>query len=237
MGILIEILLLAVIVLVIYLSYRKGFLRSLWSLGGFLLAVIISYVLGKLIAEMLFEVMARPWLTSLINEQIIAGSGDNIAQVVDGLYQNLPAILSGPLTMIVGTKEELTLTLQQAVANGSATITDIIVGLLQPVVVALLGTILFLLVFIICMILRRLLDKLLIRVHRLPIIGAFDSVLGAGVGLLKAAVWVWLIVVLIKVVVVFSAGSLPWLNESVVDSSLLFKYLYHSGMADFIGGI
>ena len=103
MGILIDILLLAVIVLVIYLSYRKGFLRSLWSLGGFLLAVIISYVLGKLIAEMLFEVMARPWLTSLINEQIIAGSGDNIAQVVDGLYQNLPAILSGPLTMIVET--------------------------------------------------------------------------------------------------------------------------------------
>ena len=90
MGWIIDLIMVLLLILIVYASYRKGFLRSILSLGGFLLATVVSFTFGKMLAEMLFDSMAKPWLTALIDEQIVAGTNYNLAVVVDNMYQNLP---------------------------------------------------------------------------------------------------------------------------------------------------
>lgn len=237
MGWIIDIVLVLLLILIVYASFRKGFLRSVLSLGGFLISTIFSFMFGKMIAEMLFDSMAKPWLTSMINEQVVAGANNNLTVVVDNLYLNLPGYISGPIELLFGSKEQMTASLQSAVNNGSTGLTDSIVGLLRPMMVTLISILVFIILFILCMLALRVIDRMLIRVRRLPVIGTFDGLLGGIVGVLKAFVWLVIIVFLAKAVILLSSNSLSWMNNELVDSTFLFKYAYDFDLPGMFAGL
>ena len=238
MGWIIDLIMVLLLILIVYASYRKGFLRSILSLGGFLLATVVSFTFGKMLAEMLCDSMAKPWLTALIDEQIVAGTNYNLAVVVDNMYQNLPGYLAGPLEMLLGSKEQVLANLQSALDGGSAAgLTDAIVGLLRPMLVALLSVLTIIILFLICMIVIRIIDRLLIQVRRIPVVGTFDGLLGGLVGIVKAVIWLVVLVFLVKAVILLSADGISWLNSETVESSFLFKYLYHVDIPQVFEGL
>jgi uncharacterized membrane protein required for colicin V production len=237
LGWIIDLIMVLLLILIVYASYRKGFLRSVLSLGGFLLATVVSFIFGKMLAEMLFDSMAKPWLTTLIDEQIVAGTNHNLAVVVDNMYQNLPGYLSGPLEMLLGSKEQVLANLQSALDGGSVGLTDAIVGLLRPMLVALLSVLTIIILFLVCMIVIRIVDRLLIQVRRIPVIGTFDGLLGGLVGIVKAVIWLVILVFLVKAVILLSADGISWLNSGTVESSFLFKYLYHVDIPQVFEGL
>lgn len=237
MGWIIDLIMVVLFILIVYASYRKGFLRSILSLGGFLLATIVSFVFGKMIAEALFDSMAKPWLTTLIEEQVVAGTNDNLVVVVDNMYQNLPGYISGPLEMLFGSKEQMVASLQSAMDSGSAGLTDAIVALLRPMLVALLSVLTVIILFILCMIVLRVVDRLLIQVRRVPIIGTFDGLLGGLVGVVKAVVWILILAFLVKAVILLSSNGVAWLNSGTVESSFLFQYIYNFDALQMFEGL
>ena len=101
----IDFIVLVLIVIIIFAGYKKGFLRSILSLGGYLIATVFSFMFGRMIAEGIFDSMVKPWLTSMVETQVVAGTNQSLAAAVDNMYQNLPGYLSGPLDFLFGSKE------------------------------------------------------------------------------------------------------------------------------------
>ncbi len=237
MNWIIDIIVLALVVVVIFAAYKKGFLRSVFSLVGFFAASIISFFFGGMIAEGIFDSMVKPWLTSTVETQVIAGTNNNLAAVVDNMYQNLPGYLSGPLDFLFGSKEQVVSNIQTAMSENSGTMTDAIVGLLRPMLVALISILTVLILFLLCMFALRMVDRLLIRVRRIPVIGTFDGLLGGVVGVLQACLWMVILVFLVKAVILLSSNGISWLNDEIVESTFLFKWLYHLDVTNIFAGI
>ncbi len=227
MNWIIDLLMLALVIIIIYTGYRKGFLRSILSLGGFLIATVFSFMFGKMIAEGIFTSMVKPWLTSLVETQVVAGTNENLAIAVDNMYQNLPGYLSGPLNFLFGSKEQVITNIQSAMAENSTTMTDSIVNLLKPMMVVLISILTILILFLLCIFALRVIDKLLIQVRRIPVIGTFDGFLGGIVGVFQAALWMVILVFLVKAIILLSSNGITWLNDDVINSTFLFKWLYH----------
>lgn len=224
---LIDIIALFLIIVIIVVAYRRGFLRSLLSLFGFLIAGAFSFIFGKMIAEGIFDSLVRPWLTTLVETEVVAGTNNNIAAAVENMYVSLPGLFSGPLNFLFGSKEEITNSLNSAVTENAAGLTGSIVDLLRPMIVVLISILTILILFILCSLALRVIDRLLIQVRRLPVIGTFDGLLGAVVGVLQALFWMFILVFLAKAVILLSAGELSWLNDEVVNSTLLFRWFYN----------
>ena len=223
----IDLIVLVLVFLIVFAAYKKGFLRSVLSLGGFLIASVFSFVFGKMIAEGIFDSMVRPWLTSMVESEVVAGTNNNLTAAVDNMYQNLPGYLSGPLDFLFGSKEQVLSNIQTAMNENSAGLTDSIVGLLKPMMVVLISILTVLILFLLCMFALRVIDKMLIQVRRLPVIGTFDGLLGGIVGIFQAVLWMVILVFLVKAVILLTSNGLTWLNDEVVDSTILFKWMYH----------
>ena len=223
----IDLIVLVLVFLIVFAAYKKGFLRSVLSLGGFLIASVFSFVFGKMIAEGIFDSMVRPWLTSMVESEVVAGTNNNLTAAVDNMYQNLPGYLSGPLDFLFGSKEQVLSNIQTAMNENSAGLTDSIVGLLKPMMVVLISILTVLILFLLCMFALRVIDKMLIQVRRIPVIGTFDGLLGGIVGIFQAVLWMVILVFLVKSVILLTSNGLTWLNDEVVDSTILFKWMYH----------
>ena len=223
----IDLIVLVLVFLIVFAAYKKGFLRSVLSLGGFLIASVFSFVFGKMIAEGIFDSMVRPWLTSMVESEVVAGTNNNLTAAVDNMYQNLPGYLSGPLDFLFGSKEQVLSNIQTAMNENSAGLTDSIVGLLKPMMVVLISILTVLILFLLCMFALRVIDKMLIQVRRIPVIGTFDGLLGGIVGIFQAVLWMVILVFLVKAVILLTSNGLTWLNDEVVDSTILFKWMYH----------
>lgn len=233
----IDFIVLALIVVIIFAGYKKGFLRSILSLGGFLIATVFSFMFGRMIAEGIFDSMVKPWLTSMVETQVVAGTNQSLAAAVDNMYQNLPGYLSGPLDFLFGSKEQVMANIQSAMTENSATMTDSIVGLLKPMMVVLISILTVLILFLLCMFALRIIDKMLIQVRRIPVIGTFDGLLGGVVGVFQAILWMVVLVFLVKAVILLSSNGITWLNDKVVDSTILFKWLYNFDVTKVFEGI
>ena len=237
MGVFVDLVLVLLVLLIIYMAYRKGFLRSILSLGGFLIATVFAFVFGRMFAEGIFEWFVKPWLTTTVQNDIVAGTGNNITQVVENMYTNLPGILSGGLDMLFGSKQALITNIQNGVAGGSVPITDTIVGTLKPLLVSLISILAIFILFALCMLALRVINRLLVKVRHIPVIGAVDGLLGGLIGILEAAIWVMILVFLVKALILLSGNGLPWLNENIIDSSYMFKYLYHFDITKAFSGL
>lgn len=233
----IDLIVLALIAVVIFAAYKKGFLRSVLSLVGFLIATVFSFTFGRMIAEGIFDSMVKPWLASTVESQVVAGANNNLAAAVDNMYQNLPGYLSGPLDFLFGSKEQVISNIQNAMSGSSSTMTDAIVSLLKPMMVVLISILTVLVLFLLCMFALRVIDKLLIQVRRIPVIGTFDGLLGGIVGVFQACLWMVILVFLAKAVILLSSNGISWFNDEVIDSTILFKWLYHLDVTRAFEGI
>ena len=237
MNWIIDLVVLALIVLAVVKAYKKGFLRSVLSLGGFLLAFIVSFTLGRALSEGIFDAMVRPWLTSTVETQVVAGTNESLTAAVNNMYENLPGFLSGPLDFLFGSKDQMIANIQSTMNANSFGLTESIVEILKPMMVALIGILVIIVLMILCMIVLKIIDRVLIRVRHLPLIGTCDGILGAIVGVFQAILWMVFLVFLVKAVILLSSNGISWLNDSVIESTTLFRWLYHFDLTQAFAGL
>ena len=235
MSIVIDLLLVAIVILIVLFAAKKGFVRSVLSLLGTIVAIVVSYFLAKCLAGMIFDSMVRPWLTDMVHTQVLEAGVQDIQSAVAGLYASLPSMFSGMLNMIFGSQEELVSQLQSSM-NGdiAATLSNLLADAMAPFVTMLIGSLLFILFFILCGIVLRIIDKVLISVRHLPVVGSLDGVLGGALGIVQALIVVVLCALAVRVLISLSSNEWTWLNTQVVDSTYLFKYFYHFSFIDVL---
>ena len=225
------------VVLVIRYAHKKGFLRSVLSLFGHLVALVFSFVVGKVVADWIYEAMVKSWLVQTVETNIVAGTNNNLTAAVDRMYSDLPGLLSGMFNFLFGSKEKVLDSLQTSMESTSSSVTDAIVTMLKPMLLTLLGILIILLLVVVCLFVLRVLDKVLIRVRRLPLIGSLDGLLGGVVGIFQALLWLIVLAFFVKALILLSSNNWSLLNTEVIESTILFKHLYYFDLTAFISGV
>ena len=214
------IIILAVLVLSVFSGYKKGFLKTAFSLVSWIVVLVLCNFATPIVTDMLIEntdieVVVQTTVDTKINEVINETlETSDLAE----LEAALPAELK---TALLGENGSL----QEVVANGTALDTTA----LANGIVGILG-------FVITVIILRLamvvVEVVLNIVAKLPLIGPMDKLLGLACGAGKGIILCWVILAIVSVLALTGVNTelatyisqselLTWLQDNNVLLNLI----------------
>lgn len=220
---------------------RRGFAKTAASLVGYMTAIFTASSVSKPLATATYTVFIKPPITRSIAQKISELEIDVLPQALLELTESLPQEL---LAAVGLDKEQLVEVLLSLVGGGgqdaAQAITDSVV---QPLVVALLKMVLFLVIFTLAMFFVRRLVWMFSGVNRLPIIGPLNRMLGGVVGIVQAAIMLYVTAVLLTLLVSLTGSgitvkiageSVTLASAAVFQKTMLFRAFINTNPLDIL---
>lgn len=196
----IDIILLVLVGLCILVSIKKGLLRSVVELVGFILAVPASMAGAKALAPVIYQQFFHQRMLEHAAEKI--GSYGDVSAFVNGLRDTVNSL---PFSLdAIGSKVGIDIGgVLNNMASGLTTATlaeQYVDSFLKPLVTLLCTGVLFLILFVLILILVKILSFVLRNSHMPHGLKEANGALGAVFGLLKGAVLVFVACTILGVV-------------------------------------
>ena len=208
-----DIIIIAVFFLTVFVSYKKGFIRSLFDLIGTLLAFTAARIFSQSLApqgyEMLISKPARAALSSSLGK---VGTTDYGAQVEEAIA-SIPDSFSGIMELI-GIDKQAILDQVSASELAQGNLVDTIMNkVVEPVGTAVIQFVLFVILAVVLTVAIKVAVRLLdFIVKKIPAVKQLNSSLGILVGVLRGL----LTVIIVSMVIGLVAGFTG--NEEIIEA-------------------
>lgn len=214
---------------IIVSAYRKGFLRSIILVIGYIASIFVAIYLSKYISSFIYTNFIREnIINSVQNLALTNPQNADVANIVNDFLQSLPKLFSSSIIAYFGGNEaiinNITNSTTDAVKDMGILVADTIAA---PIITGLLQTICCFIVFLICIFIVKIISRAFSGFYAVPILGTINSVLGGVVGIAQAAIWIYILGILGKMVISFTANSLTYFNMDIINNSYLYNFFYH----------
>jgi uncharacterized membrane protein required for colicin V production len=226
MGWIWDILLIAILVLSISFAARKGFVRTVIELIGYIAALAAAAYLGGLLAEFVFETFIRGGMVSSIQEQIEAAGFTDMAMGIREAFDALPGYISATVAALGITPASVAAGLADGGVTSGAIAASVVDLAVKPAMLSVLRSVFHMVLFLVLLFVVRRIAKASGFVNKIPLVGDLNIVLGGAFGLLKGVVWVLFVCTVVKLVQPVLQESWPFLQEETIESSYLFRFAY-----------
>lgn len=209
------IIILAVLALSIFGGYKKGFLKTAFSLVSWIIVLVLCNFATPIVTDMLIEktdieVVVQTTVDTKINEVI------NETIETSDLAELEAALPAGLKTALFGENGSL----QEVVTNGVALDTTALVN----GIVGILGFVITVIVLRLAMV---VVEAVLNIVAKLPLIGPMDKLLGLACGVGKGIILCWVVLAIVSVLALTGVNTelatyisqselLTWLQDNNV---------------------
>lgn len=208
MGMAADFIFIAIVLIALFLGFKRGFFRSMVDLIGTVVVLGVSIWLSGIAAQWAFEEFFREPMIDQISQALQATSAGEAAEAV---VAALPSVFSGALELYGITADMI----NQTITNAGSTAAVEAVDLMAPAVISILKAVFTLVLFIFLMVVMRILAGAICRVLRLPLLHQLDQGLGAILGGLQGLVVVFLLCFCAQLLAPVSS---PWLREMIEGS-------------------
>lgn len=189
------IIILAVFAVCVFSGYKRGFLKTAFSLVSWILVLVLCKFATPIVTDLLIqntdiEVVVYETVDGKVKEaveQALQNEG------VSELEAALPAELKN---LLLGENESIA---DALMGSGTLDVTPIVNG-----IVGILG---FVVTVIILRIAVVIVEFMLGVVSKLPLIGPMDKFLGIGCGALKGLIWCWVILAVVSILALTGANT------------------------------
>jgi len=217
MSVFLDVLTVAVFIVVIYRAYKKGLIRTLVELVGFIAACVAAFLLSNPVGQWINKAFISRFVSGSITQFAKSGSESNTAfftKLVDSLPVTVNKSLSGINTSL-GTL-------------GEKAMTQVINAVSVPLSSLISRCIAFFILLIICLVAIKIIANLSDIVKHMPIIGALNAIGGAAIGIAEAVLVMFLLSTLLSIAVSLMAlQKNPPISTSTINSTYVYKYVYN----------
>ena len=215
MGIYIDMALLAIMLIFLIVSAKRGFLITLLEVLVFAIAVISAANLCKPAANSIYDTFIGPNITEKVSASLsensdIMSSAGKASAVVD----NLPKIIKDYILRTDPDENNIT---SEKLSSDIA----------KPIAVTVLSPVIFLLLSIVLSLLLSVVAKWLNKICKLPLIGTANTVLGGVFGILKGLIAVYFIGIILLLLSANSKQNTSF-YEAVNNSAIITIIQNHS---------
>ena len=107
MGYILDVAAILLFILAIFIGYRRGFIKSVIKLVGCVLAVVIAWSLGAVIAGGIFDAFLSEKLQATIVQQIPSSDVESVSESLNNVIDKLPGVVSNTMEAYgLGTPKE-----------------------------------------------------------------------------------------------------------------------------------
>lgn len=227
-SIVLDIALIFLILLITFLSYRKGFAISALSLAAWMAAIIIASFLSKPIAEFAYDSFKGKLLgetvTQLSDKEIVID--DSLQERIELIYNSLPEFTSEAISYLGIDPEKAADDIRQSFPiRSSVTIEDVLDMLIKPSIISLLEAISLIVLFIILLPLLKMLAKMISKLFDIPVVSSFNRILGGVLGIVKSIIVIMILSVAIHIFITATNDKNQFINTDILNSSRIFSFI------------
>ena len=203
MGIIIDIVVIAILALSIFLGYKRGLIKVIFNLCAFLVALILTFILYKPVASFVIE-----------NTDLY----DNIKQVVldNGITEKKENVTDNN----AGVDKYIEKYTYNAITEAK---NDVVKSAADTIALNAVNVLVSIGLFIVIRILLIFAKFLVEALAELPIVKQFNELGGALYGAITGLIAIYVILAIVFFVV--SINGFEYINEAI-DMSIITKYLY-----------
>lgn len=203
MGIIIDIVVIAILALSIFLGYKRGLIKVIFNLCAFLVALILTFILYKPVASFVIQ-----------NTDLY----DNIKQVVleNGITEKKEDVIDNN----VGVDKYIEKYTYNAITEAK---NDVVKSAADTIALNAVNVMVSIVLFIVIRILLIFARFLVEALAELPIVKQFNELGGALYGAITGLITIYAILAIVFFIV--SINGFEYINEAI-DMSIITKYLY-----------
>ena len=206
-------------------GYKKGFLRVAYSLVAWIILLVVVSWATPYVSE---YVVNNTEIETVIQESITVKLQEKVADT--DVEIQLPDIISTQILGIEATEDGDVLVDQALQESGAYE--EVSIRLTMLVIKAIC----FIVVFVITKIVLAIVEKILGFIHKLPLIGNADALLGVIAGGIKALVITWFLMMVVAllsttegggmiVAMIYESTPLAWLYENNIILNLMLSFI------------
>ncbi|MFZ2537275.1 MAG: CvpA family protein [Oscillospiraceae bacterium] len=214
---------------IIYGAYRKGFIRSIILVIGYVFSIFLAIYLSKIVSVYLFDNFIRTLIIENINNTVATNAGvASVAMVIPAILSKLPRVILNPILSSFGGENELIKLIDNQTGGILEKLGSVIAdNVVAPIVLSLLEVISCLIIFILCTIIVKIIAKMFKGLYAIPIIGPINSILGGALGIVQTGIVFYLLALIISTVISLTANELPWINNQVMNSTYILRHFLY----------
>lgn len=149
--------------------------------------------------------------------------------------QALPTVFGGMAGDIESGSTSAMRTVLLNMMDASSSAKEAVVnGIIEPVFIMAVQTLLFIVIFILVLIILDVIAKALKLVNKIPVVGSVNSLLGGVAGLVQGLITVCIICIVFRFVIALTGGDVMFFNEVTVNSTYLFRWFYNFEFLNFL---
>lgn len=220
MGIIIDIIALALVVLFAVLSAKHGFVRSLTETVGFVAAVVIAFSLNTPLADATYDTFVGPTIVSAAEKTMDEGK-NNLA---DAVWGALPKVITRNGEALGITRENVDGSVNGAFSDAAAAARHTSENIVKPVAVKLMGGVYAIIIFIVLIFAVKILSRVLNKLFSFSFIGSFNRTLGAVLGVVKGFV-IASVCCAVLCTVIYATGGFSVFTPKAAQASYFCRFI------------
>lgn len=180
-------------------------------------------------------------LGKLVTAQVIAvklqqsPSFVSITEYTDTIGNAIPAIFGSTAESINSGEMSAIRSLVLTMMNTSSSVkTAVVDNIIRPTFTMMAETLIFAGIFIIVTAVLGIIAVALKLVNKIPVIGSLNGFLGGCAGFVRGILTVFIICIVVRFIITMSGGNAMLINDSVIDSTYLFKFFYGFDFLNFL---
>lgn len=224
-GIVLDIIFLVVLICTIRASARRGFVRTVVEMVGWLVLVYAAFNFSKPLAGFLYENFIRESMADSIGGWVMQSMSSTPAQTAANLWENLPGVVRVGFDMSQSGLQSL---IESTVGAGEveAQIANTLMQtVVDPMYILILRWIIIALIFGVGMLVVRALAASLNRLFSLPIIGSLNRTLGGVVGAVKGLIIILVLCILLALIFTFLPEGVGPINIEMLETSYTYQFI------------
>lgn len=222
MHFVIDLILLAIIAIIAFMTAKQGFVRAAVSAIGFIVAIMVAFSLSTPLAQITYEKAIEPAIVNSVSE----GTVDNTSTAIDKVWESMPKVITNNASNFGISKESLEKTISQSAKNDAQTIvTDLSKKVVSPLVVGILKTVYAVILVFVLSFVVKILAKLLNKMFSFSVVGKFNTFLGGVLGIFKGLSSAVVLSEAILLLTSLTKNGIWIFNSANIDKTILFKFL------------
>ena len=239
-ALIIDAVIIVIILINVFFSAKRGFVRTVVELAGFVAAFLIAASVSQPLAEITYDKMIGPSIVSKVSEAS-SNANDEISSQIIGenesvlseVWDALPEIIKNNSSEFGIDKSALEETIRSYTTVETAEYAQkVSEDIVKPIMSKLIAAIYSIVIFITVGLLAKLLARLVNKVFSISLIGKINAILGGVVGLLKGGITVFILCIVISVLVAFTNDGFGVFTPENISKTFLFKIFY--GLSPFV---
>lgn len=220
LSILLDLIVVAIIILFTFISAKRGFVRTLIEIVGFVLVILFVNAVSQPLADFTYNKAVEP---AIVNSTQGMTSG-NVSEVADKVFENVPTLLQKALNN-GNVYENLKASISENIDNGVQTaVSKASQNVIKPVVSGILSMIYSILIMIILLFVVGILARVINKLFSFSFIGVANRILGGILGAFKGVGVAILVCTIITLTVSLTGGFLIF-RAQIIENSVLFKIM------------